>query len=467
MLIRKNTKAFKTIQEIINTCKDRPDREKLIRLYITRAGHTIKDRISVEGIQDDANFFYAMNYDAVLNNLASSDRQLNQSEDSPGIYFFHSTSNKTWDETPFEFDESIEKEFSSLSDLPIVRKKEKAEKFVFPVATSKSKPEARHVKKEKVEPAKPTKVVETGPRQPNYHLKHKTQFTNLDKVVFRNPKLSKKDVLDYYSKIAEYILPHLKDRPLSIRLNAKDGRSTEYKTLRGLPGNVEIPEWIQTTASSRKEEVPILCSDKGHLLFYTEIGAVQFDRCHSRTKSLEFSDYIVVEVESPEAILGKAIDVTLAAREILSGLNLPSCVVTYGTSVLHLYVPLDARSKFETGKAVAEYLCKLIRLKIPQLVALDGSDDHSYGKVSLSYLANEEGKSLVAPYSLAAGESALVATPLQWEELNEALRPEDFNHETIFKRLKRLGDPIESQLKKKVNADSLLDRLEKNYSFIF
>ena len=72
MLIRKNTKTFKTILEIISVCQGKTDREKLIRLYITRAGHSIKDRISVEGIQGDAALFYEMNYQSVLNNLQSS-----------------------------------------------------------------------------------------------------------------------------------------------------------------------------------------------------------------------------------------------------------------------------------------------------------------------------------------------------------------------------------------------------------
>src|SRR5688572_25133516 len=188
MLIRKNTKAFKTILEIITACQSRADREKLIRLYITKAGHSVKDRISVEGIQGDAALFYELNYHAVLSNLQSSDRQLNQSDDVPGIFFFHSTSNKAWDETPFEFDEAIKKEFASLPDLPVVRKKEKTEKFVFPTPNGKteSRPikESRSIKSDKVETKKAVKVIDKGPRQPDYKLKHKIQFTNLEKIVF-------------------------------------------------------------------------------------------------------------------------------------------------------------------------------------------------------------------------------------------------------------------------------------------
>lgn len=473
MLIRKNTKAFKTIQEIITTCQDRPDREKLIRLYITKAGHSIEDRINVEGIQGEAALFYEMNYHAVLGNLESSNRQLHQSDDIPGIYFFHGTSNKLWDETPFEFDELIKKEFASLPDLPVVRKKEKADKFVIPAQNVKA--ESKPLKKEKVQNKKATKVgkkkaekvIDKGPRQPDYKLKHKVQFTDLERVLFKKPQLNKKDVLDYYSKMAEYILPHLKDRPQSIRLLSRDGRNTEYKTLDALPKGLEIPDWIKTVTTRNKEQGPLhLCNDKDHLLFYAEIGCVEFNCCHSRIKSLELPDYIVIKIESPEEALGNAIDVALRAKEILSGLQLPSFVKTDGQSGLHIYVPLDSKSKFEICKATAEYICKLIRLKVGDLVALVGTDDHSYGKVSLEYQVNEIGKSIVAPYSLVSGASATVATPLLWEEVNEDLQLAHFNHETIFKRLKQVGDPFETIFKKKVDASTLLERMEVNYSFL-
>src|SRR5688572_3952366 len=178
MQIRRNTKAFKAILEIITRCQDRPDRQNLIRLYITKAGHSIHDRINVEGIEDKAGFFYDMNYEAVLVSLTSADQQLHQSDEVPGIYFFHSSSNKEWDKTPFEFDVSIKEEFDSLPELPVLRKKEKAEKYVFP--TREVKTESKPAKKEKVKAKKVTKSIVEGPRQPDYKLKHKIHFTNLE-----------------------------------------------------------------------------------------------------------------------------------------------------------------------------------------------------------------------------------------------------------------------------------------------
>lgn len=473
MLIRKNTKAYKTIVAIITDCQNRADRERLIRLYITKAGHSINDRISVEGIQGEAGLFYEMNYQAVLNNLKSSNHQLHQSDEIAGLYFFHSTPNKAWDETPFEFDEAVRDEFASLPELPQVRKKEKAQKFVLPAPKIKteSKAEPKPAKKEATKKTDKAPVVQReDSKQPNYKLRHNIHFTGLDKIVFRQPHLTRKDVLDYYNKIAEHLLPYLKDRPQLIRLQGDSAGNPGYTDAEGLAqdGKLELPDWLQTATvtEGRTLKHPLLCNDKEHLLFYAEIGCVGFNPYHARAKSPDSPDYVVIVIDSPEASFTKAIDVALTAREILTGLQLPSLVKTDGMSGLHIYVPLDAKSEFEAARNAGEYICRLIRLKIPDLVTVSGFDTYSYGKVSLDYQVNEAGKSVIAPYSLVPGTTATVATPLLWEEVKGGLRAEDHNHTTIFQRLREEGDPFAALSKKKVNAADLFERLEGNYGFL-
>ena len=467
MLIRKNTKAFKTILEIFMACQDRPDRDQLIRLYITRAGSSVNDRINVEGIQGESALFYEMNYNSILNNLQSSNHQLNVSDEIPGLYFFHSTSNKVWDETPFEFDEAINKEFKSLPQLPAVRKKEKPQKFVFPTGKSESKTAS---KKEKVKATKaaPPKVIEPGTRQPDYKLKHKIFFTGLEKIVFRQPKVEKKDVLDYYNKIVEYILPYLKDREQHTRRYSGGSQAPVILTVKNLFGDDEdqVPDWIKPKRTTRSKDQVLLCNEREALMLYVEAGCLEFRPMNSRTKAPDAPDYLVIAIDSPDYESTKAIEAASRTKEILDGLELPSFIKTDGKSGLHIYVPLDAKSEFSSVREAANFLCKLARIKMPDLVALKGSEESGYGKVSLDYSLNDKGGSVVAPYSLVAGESPAVATPLLWEELDGELRPENFDHETIFKRLKRMGDPFESFYKKKVNAGDLVDRLNKNYGFL-
>ncbi len=470
MLIRKNTKAFKTILEIFTTCMDRPDRENLIRLFITKAGNTVHDRISIEGIEGNASLFYEMNYQAVLNSLRSSNHQLHESDDVPGLYFFHSTSNKSWDETPFEFDEAVKKEFASLPDLPIVRKKEKVQKTALPVAKpgSVTKATAKSAAKKDGKAAKSQKADLRRPEQPDYGLKREIDFDFLDKVIFRHSRLSKKDVLDYYDKISEHLLPYLKDRPLAVRLHSDLARTKLFSTLESLSnGSIELPGWINKVKQEGQngDEHFIICNDREHLLFFVNIGCVEFHTALSRSRSLEMPDYMILAFESPGEGIAEAAENAARAKEIFDALGLPAFVKSDGTSALHVYIPLDGKSKYQSSVEAAEYLAKLIQVKTRGAVSLKGSDDTTYGKVAVDYLINGGALGVIAPYSLVQGESAIVSSPLSWDEIEDN-RLEEFNHETIFARLKE-GDPMQNLGRKKVSADELLSRLTENYSFLF
>jgi bifunctional non-homologous end joining protein LigD len=392
---------------------------------------------------------------------------LHLSDDIPGIYFFRSTSNKVWDEMPFEFDEAVKKEFPSLPELPVVRKKEKAEKYVFPSAPSKTDAKVKNVKVKTTKPAKTEE--EEEPYQPNYKLKHKIAFTDLEKVIYRQPRLNKNEVLDYYDKISESLLPFLKDRPQWVKLQSDRKESRELSAEVLVEDSSQGADWIQSTifSSNKTKKEILLCNDRDHLLYYVENGCLEFAPGSSRIKSVDSPDYIVIVLDGDESELNKTIEVALGAKTIFDGLHLPSFIKTDGRSGLHIYMPLDSKSDFETSKNAAESICRLIRMKIPSLAVFQGNDEDIYGKVVLDYSVNEKGKGIIAPYSLIAGDSPTVATPLNWNEVENGLRLEEFNSETILKRLKKSGDPFESLFRKKINADDLLTRLEENYSFLF
>lgn len=463
MQIRRNTKAFKAILEIVSTCQSRPDREQLIRLFITKAGSTIRDRISVDSIEGGADLFYDMGYQAVLNNLRSSNYQLHQSDDQPGIYFFHSTSNKTWDETPFEFDDAVKKEFASLPELPVTRKKEKMQKFAFPLPAVRKESTSR--KQAKPSPKTTRKIVEKGPKQPNFKLKHEIDFTRPDSIVFRQGNITKKDVLEYYDKIAKYILPHLKDRPVVVLRRPDNAQSKELRVAADLGKKEATPGWIQTTPADNGKDELLLCPDKEHLLFYVERGGLAFAAMNSRRKTIDVPDYILIGLDS-DAEFTKTIDVALATREILDGLKLPSFVKSDGDSGLHLYIPLDTDGDFATTQKVAAYLCKLIRVKSPDLVYMEGADDNAFRKVSLNYQINAKEERVIAPYSI-AHDQPNIAVPIRWEDVSANLKAERFSLAAIADKPEVAGDPFLFPFRRKVNADMLLKRLDEDYSFLF
>ncbi len=466
MQIRRNTKAFKTILEIVSACQSKPDRENLIRLFITKAGSTIKDRISVEGIEGGADLFYDMGYQAVLNNLKSGNYQLHQSEDPPGVYYFRSSSNKTWDESPFEFDDAIKKEFGSLADLPATRKKEKSVKFAFPAATVSREPTPRKQAKASPKKKEKSESIRKEPKQPEFKLGHDIVFTHLDSIVFRQANITKRDILEYYNRVAAYLLPYLKDRPVAVRQRTATSQDKVLKVAHDLveKGREPIPSWIQTTRAGEQGEL-LLCPDKEHLLFYVERGGLTFAAMSSRRKTIDVPDYIIIALES-DADLAKTIDVALASREILEGLKLPSVVKSDGGAGLHLYIPLDPRGDYDTTRRAAEYLCRLIRVKVPDLVYMEGHDDNAFRKVTLNYSVNAKDETVIAPYSIAYDQPN-VALPILWEDVKPNLKTEKFNFSAIAGNPEAAGDPFRSLSRRKVNANVLLKKLDEDSSFLF
>src|SRR5690606_5130696 len=156
--------------------------------------------------------------------------QLHLSDDVPGIYFFRSSTNKTWDETPFAFDDAVKKVFAHVEDLPATRQKEKVGKYELPRANTQKGNPARSEKQNerKDRSAEPSRVaIKEEASQPDYGLRHKINVAGLDRIVYSADKVSRRQVLDYYSNIAAQILPYLKDRYVSLRFQGNSRRKDE------------------------------------------------------------------------------------------------------------------------------------------------------------------------------------------------------------------------------------------------
>lgn len=462
MQIRKNTKPFKTILNIIESCKDRPDRDQLVRLYITRAGQTVFDRVYIEGIQSDANIFYEMNFQTILANLQTSGYQLYMSDELPGIYFLRGP-NTTWDETPFEFAEIITKKFAGLPDLPVTRKKETPQKFSLPTA----KETATHPAKSKQE--KHTVAIKEKPikvRQPSFGLNKEIEFTHLEKLVYTQTKQNKRDVLSYYDKVADYLLPWLKERQLWVRMPSDtptDRRLLTEELWKG-DSSFEMPAWVQKRTTNGTDEL-IACKDKEHLFFFLERGCLEFTTSLTKLKAPDHPDFAVLAIDSTD--LTRTVDTVLAIQEVMNGLGLPAYLKTDGHTGFHMYIPLDGSDDFDSSYQLTEFVARLVRLKIPELVTLNTDGELTYGKVVLNYHLNTADEAIVAPYSLVPGTRPLVATPIEWEELSRDFSLDDLTIDTVVKRLAKSSDPFEKFSRKTINAKKTLQQLEERYSFLF
>jgi DNA ligase D len=508
MLIRKNTKSYKAIHNILYDYKNKAARTKLIKLYITKPGHNTNDKVSIATLNNERDFYYEMTYQTILNNMDSKDHQLHESDQHQGLYFFHNSRYQDWDETPFELDPHLRNKFSEFEKMsvkltkekkishssvikhehesktvhlrpPIKRKEKTIEEHKGPDSKPESFPqlrlkEDRAAKQDHTRVSKKPKVIlQEEKKLPDFKLKHPIDFHYLDKVLFPDQHITKLDLLNYYDQMAEYILPYLKERPQFFRWHKGSIRESQYnKSIESLKRdwNVPIPDWVQRekiyAKSYEEERTYILCPDKDHLLYLIEIGCVELSPWHSRTKSIEYPDYIIIDLDPLEIDFDMVVEVAQATKSILDGINVPSFIKTSGNKGLHIYIPLDAKSDYEICRSLCEFICKMIHLKIPNITSLLRIPEQRIGKVYLDYLQNSIGKSIAAPYCIRPNEFAAVATPLEWNEVKKGLSIYEFNYQTIFKRLKQKGDIFKDLFKKKINAKKMLQQLQERYGFL-
>src|SRR5690606_22841365 len=221
---------------------------------------------------------------------------------------------------------------------------------------------------------------------------------------------------------------------------------------------VELPDWIQTTGTN-KEQL-LLCNDRDHLFFFLEVGVVAFAHRLAKVKSPDRPDYVVITLgdDTEWPVLA---DAAHEAKSILDGLKLPSSIKWDGESHLHIYIPLDGKSDFETAHDAAKFICRLLKLKAPDLIILP-STENGYNKIWVNYVLNDETTGVVAAYSL-AGNYPGVALPLSWDDITPDLKPGRFTVKEIVK-LKKM--PELKYPSKKVDARALLEKLEDLYGFL-
>lgn len=304
--------------------------------------------------------------------------------------------------------------------------------------------------------------------QPDFTLKHPLTFSQLNKVLFPDLKLTKLDILTYYDSLSEHILPYMIDRPQFLRWHRGDIKKSIYNKsitrLRKETG-MHIPSWVEVvklpSVTYQEQREYIVCADKDHLLFLIQTGCIELSPWHSIITSLDYPDYVVIDLDPVDISFNDVVEVALAAKEVLDVMELPSFLKTSGSKGMHIYIPLDAKTDYTTSREFCHLVCQVIHKRIPEITSLNRLPEHRRGKVYLDYLQNSFGKTIAAPYCIRPNEFAGVATPLYWEDLNSSFNVSDFNYYTILNRLKDKGDPFEKLFHQVVNAGEKLSMFKK------
>jgi bifunctional non-homologous end joining protein LigD len=282
------------------------------------------------------------------------------------------------------------------------------------------------------------------------------ELSNLDKVLYPEAGFTKAQVIDYYTRIAPVMLPHLADRPLTLhRFPNGTGAKGFYE--KQCPDH--RPDWVTTTAirakgvgrfgERRRDPRDIdfcLVEDRPTLVWLANLACLELHVLLSRAPDVHRPTAVVFDLDpGPPAAVIESARVALLLRETLEALTLEAVVKTSGSKGLQVYVPLNGPADYDHTKGFARSLARLLEKEHPDLVVSKMKRELRPGKVYVDWQQNEDFKTTVCAYSLRAREQPTVSTPLRWEEVEAAVDDGDetalvFDAAAALERAERDGD---------------------------
>lgn len=266
------------------------------------------------------------------------------------------------------------------------------------------------------------------------------QISNPDKVLFPDDGITKADLADYYLRMADAMLPWLRDRPVAM-VRYPDGLRGERIMQKNVPRY--FPDWIRTADVPKQGGMvrQIVCDRPDTLAYLAGQACIEVHAFGSRVDRLRLPDQLIFDLDPPENLpFGHVVAVATELRSLLEGeLGLATFVKTTGGHGLHVHVPLSAADDFDAARDFALRVARTLADRHPDLATTEQRRANRGDRIYLDVMRNSYAQLAVAPYSVRARPGAPVATPLSWAELDDrALQPGRFTIATVPGRG---GDP--------------------------
>ena len=284
------------------------------------------------------------------------------------------------------------------------------------------------------------------------HLK----LSNLDKVMYPAVGFTKGQLIDYYARIAPVLIPHLKDRPLTLK-RYPNGVNGMHFYEKNCPEH--RPEFVQTAAvwspGNNKWMDYCLAQDIPTLVWAANLADIELHTSLSKKEEMQRPTFIVFDLDpGAPADIVQCCQVGLWVREIFGSFGLESFAKTSGSKGLQVYVPLNTAVTYDQTKPFAHELARVLERQHPDLIVSDMKKALRTGKVLVDWSQNDDYKTTVCVYSLRAKERPTVSTPVTWDEVEQCLKKKDperlvFTSDQVLKRVDKSGDIFEPVLKMK------------------
>ena len=295
------------------------------------------------------------------------------------------------------------------------------------IAQSNSQSPDKSSRKTKPSPAKGDKNTIAG-----------IKISHPDKLLYPEAEISKRDLALYYEAIGEWIVPHLRNRPLTL-VRCPDGWNKECFYQKHAGAGVDQAIERVTVQDSDGPALYMMANSVRAVVAVLQMGTLELHPWGARKPKLGFPDRIVFDLDPDEALAWKEIaDAATVVKTLLENLGLRGFLKTTGGKGLHVVVPIQPTVPWEHIKGFTKAIAEILAQTFPDRFTAKLLKVSRHGKIYIDYLRNGEGATAVAPYSLRAKANAPVSTPIGWPELARDLRFDHFNVKNVPARLKRL-----------------------------
>ncbi|HEX3386644.1 MAG TPA: DNA ligase D, partial [Mucilaginibacter sp.] len=292
---------------------------------------------------------------------------------------------------------------------------------------------------------------------------HELKFSHLSKVYWPDDGVTKRDMLNYYYQVAEYILPYLKDRPQTLNRfpNGIKGTSFYQKDIRD-----KSPDWMDsfpyTTSDGEQKEFAVACNEDS-LLWMASLGCIEMNPWFSRIQKPDNPDYCVIDLDPDKHHFDQVISAALEVKAVLNELDVPSYPKTSGSTGMHVYIPLAAKYTYDQSQMFGRLIANLVHDRIPEYTSVERQIKNRQGKMYIDFLQNRPGATLAGPYSLRPKPGATVSMPLHWDEVKPGLTMRDFTISNTLDRLKDTGDLFKGVLGKGIDLEKTIRKAQGDF----
>jgi bifunctional non-homologous end joining protein LigD len=270
------------------------------------------------------------------------------------------------------------------------------------------------------------------------------RLSNLDKIFWPEEGYTKGDLIAYYYNAAEYILPYLAGRPLTMK-RMPNGITGSFFYEKTAPSHT--PDWMRRCPVAGEDERGrpkridyLLVDDVAGLLFMANLGCIEFHPLHSRCDSYEYPDYAFFDLDPFDVEFPTVLVVAQHVKAALDSLGVQSYAKTSGATGAQIYVPIEQRFTHDEVREFVRLIGAMINRADPDRVTMQWEIRRRTGKVFIDHNMNRSGANIAAAYSMRPEPAASVSTPVTWEEVRKGVAPQDFRIDNVFRRLKRVGD---------------------------